>query len=599
MKVKKIAALAVGAAVAGATLGLASAQPQVPEIPKDFFVKDGEPNVKIVVGSEGAAMDVVSAADIAAAIGSLLYTEKEVKVSDVSVVVRKDITYDPDDIPVFNNFYPNKNQVFIVGQDSLKDVEAWWNGSAFSANYTASVWNGGTYSGTYSLELENVANYGKYDLTGELTLKGITLEEIANNEVNFKDIEDFKDMTVKINSAVLNITLAVYNWTKTVKAKDPITGVTTTKVKWTLSNVQPGAGYSISDTISKGVGEGVTLKVFDKEFPIIFVGKAISKNAIVDAADSFVYGTYHGTDFYDQGQEVEFDGYKVEILDIDIQRNKALLKITSPSGDETTDTISKDGKVHVYFGGGIAIQLLDTFVGVAGTNTVQLKVYTNLKTMKSGKEFMPGWKAEFAIDANNKVIKWFALVNEDPLEGKEIKLFDTYTIDYSGTVKTKEVGKIEYAVLKAYIYIDPIEREYKDITLTKGDEIEDTEYYIGDINVEFKPKETYIPKKLTEPITVLDTEIMEQGLENVDSNLILVGGPVVNKVAAALADDLGVPKTYDEWKEKFGTGAESAQIIYKEKCGKIGGYGVLLVAGTDREGTRAAAEALLEYISKL
>ncbi|WP_456450697.1 S-layer protein, partial [Palaeococcus sp. (in: euryarchaeotes)] len=62
MKVRKIAALAVGAAMIGATMGYANAQLNVP---KDFFVKDGAPNVKIVVGSNAAAMDVASAADIA------------------------------------------------------------------------------------------------------------------------------------------------------------------------------------------------------------------------------------------------------------------------------------------------------------------------------------------------------------------------------------------------------------------------------------------------------------------------------------------------------------------------------------------------------
>jgi len=56
MKVRKIAALAVGAAMVGATLGYASAA--MPE--KEFFVKDGEPNVKIVVGAKICIMKILT-----------------------------------------------------------------------------------------------------------------------------------------------------------------------------------------------------------------------------------------------------------------------------------------------------------------------------------------------------------------------------------------------------------------------------------------------------------------------------------------------------------------------------------------------------------
>ncbi|WP_456453730.1 S-layer protein, partial [Thermococcus sp.] len=109
MKVKKIAALAVGAAMIGATLGMASAggtlvKDDSANIPKDFFVKNGEPNVKIVIGTQAAAQDVAGAADIAVALGSLLYTEKEVTtapLTDLSVVVKKDVSH-IGDIPVYS-----------------------------------------------------------------------------------------------------------------------------------------------------------------------------------------------------------------------------------------------------------------------------------------------------------------------------------------------------------------------------------------------------------------------------------------------------------------------------------------------------------------
>ncbi len=90
---------------------------------------------------------------------------------------------------------------------------------------------------------------------------------------------------------------------------------------------------------------------------------------------------------------------------------------------------------------------------------------------------------------------------------------------------------------------------------------------------------------------------MAAGLDSVDSNLILVGGPVVNKVTAALADKLGVPTTYEEWAAN--ETLKAGVVKYIDNCPTIGGHGVVLVAGADRDGTKAAAEALMEYLAGL
>ncbi|AFK22926.1 S-layer protein [Pyrococcus sp. ST04] len=611
MKVKKIAALVVGAAMAGATLGLASAQPQVPEIPKEFFVKDGQPNVKIVVGSEGAAMDVVSAADIAAAIGSLLYTEKDVEVSGVTVVAKKDVTSPLAEIPVFDNYDTDSGHLYTEDMN-LTDVPAWWNGAAFSATFDNSVWADTIYNTTedtdnyLKLRVDNLASLGDEELAAKVQLSGIRL--VGINETEGK-IEDFKDFKVEIPEVTANISFVIYKYTLEGPTKvDPITKESTTPTTNLVTNLvldnstlpiyyPEYSGWKItgvSVVSGTGITDKTTFTLLGKKFSVIAVGENLITGESCDAC--FTYGKDWGVDYYEQGATPEFDGYKVKILDIDINRDKALLEVTSPSGDTETVTVDTSAPV-VLFDGGIRIELLDTFVGIAGTNTVKLHVWTDLKTFSSGDEVIPGWVAEFAIE--NGAIKWIAVKNKEALSGDTVKLFDTYVVDYKSTIygpKETSDEKKAYA-MEAYVYIEPAEHEYETVEASIGDSIDG--YEVTDIKVKVNPDKAYIPSKLTEPITVLDTEIMEQGLENVDSNLILVGGPVVNKVTAALADSLGIPTTYEEWKEKYGTGAESGQVIYKEKCSKIGGYGVVLVAGTDREGTRAAAEALLEYLSKL
>jgi hypothetical protein len=76
MKLRKIGAVLAGATLLGATLAGAVAAQDVP--PTDFFIdpETGEPNVVIIVGSGAAAMDVVSATMLAAKIGTMTYTQQ-------------------------------------------------------------------------------------------------------------------------------------------------------------------------------------------------------------------------------------------------------------------------------------------------------------------------------------------------------------------------------------------------------------------------------------------------------------------------------------------------------------------------------------------
>ena len=91
MSLKKIGAIAVGGAMVASALAsgamAATTSGDVAGFMKDT-VKDGQPNVDIVVGSNAAAMDVVSAADIAAKIGAMCY--KEIK--DIELIEKQNIT---------------------------------------------------------------------------------------------------------------------------------------------------------------------------------------------------------------------------------------------------------------------------------------------------------------------------------------------------------------------------------------------------------------------------------------------------------------------------------------------------------------------------
>ncbi|HOP09104.1 MAG TPA: S-layer protein, partial [Candidatus Methanofastidiosa archaeon] len=77
MKIKKIGAILFGTALIGASLASATAAADVDVPDRDFFIDTttGMNDCLIVVGSGAAAADVVSAAYVAAQIGSMAYYE--------------------------------------------------------------------------------------------------------------------------------------------------------------------------------------------------------------------------------------------------------------------------------------------------------------------------------------------------------------------------------------------------------------------------------------------------------------------------------------------------------------------------------------------
>jgi len=670
MKVKKIAALAVGAAMIGATLGFASAQPTVPNIPKDFFVKDGQPNVKIVVGSQGAAQDVASAADIAVAIGSILYTQKDL--NEVTITVKKEKTeavvgVDPNDIPVFFNYYPQSaSQEWKIDSTKGSDVHGWWNGARVDKyyregewwadsyywtrvdigdqfDYTAaqSHWNGGQFTIDEAKDVDWYVNpyispetvnpfnftveggiYIKLDKPEKATIDGktftfqegsivdyhVTIREFDlenyDEVLSSKDINSLADLNVAIPAGAVNVTMNFVVGKVKVEKKYDCEYCSNCKSEVYKYYTVNGEGDA---TFIKGLGKGDTMNLFGTNMTIVGVNENIKNFG--DFTGGFVYGTPYPEKFVDTKAPVEFGHYKIEVLDIDINSEKALLKITDTTTGQWEKTtlyaadvsgVDPDQTYDVLFDGGIYIKLDSVFVGIGGTTAAKIEVATDLKGVKKGDELIPGWKVsnigivKGSTEDKPYLIQSLELTNSKKLEG-EINLFNQFTVKYSYDIDTGACKRTDasgathtcktgtFGVAAAWIDFDPM-------TVTE----EYTEEITGTANIK-----TTVPSKVTQPITVLDTEIMAQGLDKVDSNLILVGGPVVNSVTAALADKLDIPANYSGWKEKFGTGKESGVVKYVAKCGAINDHGVVLVAGTDREGTKAAAEALMEYIANL
>ncbi|WP_457754426.1 S-layer protein [Thermococcus sp.] len=571
MKVRKIAALAVGAAMVGATIGFASAQANLPG--KDFFVKDGQPNVKIVVGSQAAAMDVASAADIAVALGSLLYTEKEAEAAGVSVVVKKDLTPDYTYyIPVFSNYYEDTGaNPSATAWDQLTDN--WWNGSAYSGSYT----NWTSWTPKFVDEVENMdAINGDYQVDWDFTISNIELSDPEQNTIVY--VPRSADLTIPAGDFTVLLNYTIANWTYSATEPDSIWGTLNPSTVYdeVHDDDNPG-GYTFSGYIYDGVGAGDTFTVLGNTYYILDV-----------LTDGIKYGHDHGQVWFHVGDVKEFDGYKIKAVDISVSpSNKALFEITAPDGRSDLVIISTDeGDVDIstksdkFNPGEVVLKLDDTFVGIDGNLIAQLEVRTNVVEVHTGDELVSGWVVNFTIE--NSKVKWLTLTNANDLSGSTLDILGKYKMYYEVDSHTLETDDTTYYAAKAYIVVKPSEPIIQTEELKVGDEVSDTGWVVDQIKGGTYTEVTVMHP--TEPITYLDTEIDP---ENIDSNLILVGGPVANAVTKYLVDN-GYSKV--DWYNSAG------DIEYIED---YNGFGILIVAGKDRYATREAAKQLMEYLANL
>lgn len=599
MKVRKIAALAVGAAMVGATLGYANAA-----LPgKEFFVKDGMPNVKIVVGANApSTMDVASAADVALAIGSLLYTSEEVEASGVSVVVKKDVTDDPDDLTIYKYFYSTVNGPITAEEWSDLPGDYWWNGSAYKGSYDD--WVAAYQADPWMYEVEDMDGIDEdFQVDWDFSIDEIHLIPTDPDDWDENDIDQPpKDAKLQIPEGAFKVLLnyTISNWSVEVDlGKDSQWGIPDSESFNVIDDDEPDPAeiadeYDVDPSdvditfegyVYEGVASGDTFTVLGNSYYVLNV---------TDGA--FEYGKDHGEVWFRLGDIKDYDGYKVKAVDISVNENRALVEVTSPEGVDQLVILNKDKEKDVFEDGGIVLKLTDTFVGIDGNLIATIQVVTNKKKIKSGDELVAGWVANITTGTNSdgdKVIKWITLSNADDIEEKTVDVLGKYKVYYKLETWTKDEADANYDInddgdkkdelmtAKAMIVIEPTERVYETKELKVGDEFEG--WTIEAIKGEAYTKVT--PMVPAEPITVLDSEL---DLNAVDSNLILVGGPVANAVTAYLVEQ-GLSTV--DWENSEG------DLEYIEDA--FGTFDVLIVAGKDRYATRDAAKELMEYLAGL
>ena len=424
--------------------------------------------------------------------------------------------------------------------------------------------------GEITLELQGGKEYRIIDQVikiDEIKLKGVDIDDPDDNDV--AGIPPKRGVKIVIPEEAMHIymdfSIEIY------EDKEAPTGATTHYYD-DLSTDTP-----VEDSWVPGLTVGDSFTLFGTEYTIVGFEEG-----------DIVFGKKYDDVTLIPGEVKTLDGYKIEVVDVSAEDNKGIFKITNPEGEtelvvlDKSSTDKEEDWSKELWNGDFNITLRSTFVGISGNVMAKVDIVLDKEKVEKGDDdFIDGW--EFYYETDGNYLKKIELRNKKKLESKEINILDEYVIKYVYKEEEQEdEDGDEYIAAKAYIAIDPAKEFYgEEQTVEPGEKVGN--YLITGLEGAKYTKITPVP--VTEPITVLDTEL---DINSVDSNLILVGGPVANAITKYLVDQ-GLSTV--DWENSDG------EIEYLEDV--FGEYDVLIVAGKDRYATAEVAKELMEYLATL
>jgi len=360
MKIRKLAALGVAAAVAAMPVAFAAAHYDTLPKNRDWYLQS-----KIVVGADAIASDVVAAADIAAAVAALAYKKAEVSggVQDATVklkvsgqIVVGDNGYAPEDGVKMEFGEPDAGPIAVGPTEAPKLFK--------------------------HMDLE----YSYYDGADTKT-ETVTMDEGVQFTADF---ENYKDSEAKEAYPVMEVDNVVY-------------------------------GIQFAPGIKTGLDRDnnelqLVIPIFGKDYIVSEIGKDGSITFIAAGEDKTL----------DVGQEVEFEGHTVKLLDISEDGKAAKISV-----DGVVDTIEV-GRTKTI--NGVKIYVKNVFNGVI-SDSATLSLGAEEKTYNNGDQWndMDNWQIEIDTDANVNYITGIkikyvgsALTGEDALkEGDKFQIADS------------------------------------------------------------------------------------------------------------------------------------------------------------------------------
>lgn len=542
ISMKKVCAVTVGSLMLGsAVVSDVFAVEKVGDVNSfvSKIVVDGSPNVNIVVGSNAASNDVVSAANIAAKIGSLMFGEGSSESGSSKLTVTA--YSESDDFDLLNddssddsiNFTGNGNGLFIACADG---------------DYADALANTAYFDDSTGLDADNGAKS-----LGKLS----TLSKLDDTDpADWFDSDDdaYEFLFVRL---------------------------TNSSFEWTIhENEMTYATISFTDdtpTFSglKGLCPGRRIPFLGEEWAII--GMSTDADSVSMGKEVYTGVIKEGESYnLGNGYEVKIDSVIKSIADDEYKVKAQLLKdgkVIKETFDNTPANLCSNG-----FG----IRLFSAWEDVGSENGyVELLICNNMKSLPLGKEFIPDWETygilkvgselQYTDDfesGQNKVgiaLKYVGDDLEDIDSGDEIDIADYAKILFEETDDDE---------LNVLFEMD----DEKEISLgiNQNSKVLNAEIKLNEISAEFKESNI-----LNAPIVSLDTEV---SLENAEKPLILIGGPVINLLTEKLVDK-GISAIDND---------SPATLAVVE--GAANGNDVLIVSGGDGIATAEAADELINLL---
>lgn len=448
VNVKRIAATTIGAAMVGAAF--AGAVAVDPTIANFKFFDGGSPNVRIVVGVAAQPSDAVAAANIAAMIGNLAYTSK-------------DIT--------------------VLGTDLLSCGEG--GACAITGKTTTLTVTTPGVSPDVAYQMKNyIGGYLDYDvvddrstdLTGATTILDSDGVTGGRKVTNYESPQLVKKVTVTDTSVgksyVEEERYFLYAYTpydtssKSVKAKN-------CQIAYEAQFVAPiqvcteytPDNSTCSDTY-KTTKHRVKIKFLGQDWIIYEMNNFVSTTAQTSGSTSMVIGKeVQYKEFMQLGDEVTApNGIKIKLTDISgiatgtQYQPPVSFKIYDAQGNEIDTATLQEGGTAEYEKHGIIIHLWKAFAGIGQTAYAQVSIFSDKLTLTDGN----------VVDAQNT--QWQVnLVGGGTAYGHSISRIQLMRVVIDDLAKDDSVGFITKPTLMKFSYKGLEDVTYDTLTLATGD----------------------------------------------------------------------------------------------------------------------------------
>ncbi|RLG71447.1 MAG: hypothetical protein DRO11_04455 [Methanobacteriota archaeon] len=602
--------------------------------PKEFFINpDGTPATKIVVGETAAAADVVSAANIAAKIGNYAVVEQEVEVGIANVVGAKArIGYDlaaSDSFLVYHRESGEKFYQPMTGE--LAETQAY---HCMDPDYWPAAWIKGSGDNTrceYLLKWITQNRMAVRDEDGGLFVPGTYNRDPAIDwfgtgwDIPLLAATKPPVEFVWVHGELEGNPAEPDDWEFEIpKGRRPRFAPSTPMEEhpYILDAWEDieGIVYAIDFTNEGdeiyGVDEGDEVRMLGSNYIVVSLDYEDDEIYVAKAAFGYAW--------VKTGEEVQVGGYTIRVIDVNLYEMKAVVQIFKEGVLVVEDIIGynvdpdepeknvildyNDGEVIVKFGTAI--------VGAEGIVETKIIVGTDAYKLKDDRTFPgdPDWRVflywQWDEDVDEWVVDWIVFVNDDEFDNTtRIKgPADAFKLEYeydewSDELRSYERGEIvfkmdvteEIELKSGEEFSLPLEGTTSADIVIKALDIAGLTITVREEEYTVTPEEPariWMGVAAEVPVDLAKTDVEVTDEDKSNFNLVLVGGPAVNTLVRELQDlgkstvayaDLGPGNGALEW-------IEDAFVEGKD---------VLIVAGADRAGTRAAAEELLANLAEI